>query len=378
MQRRFWYICLITGFALLLNPIDLMQLQFLHAGVGDAILLTFNDNKGHVRNILIDGGTAETYAYKDKKDQLTYGAFGELVEHIRSTEQKIDLLILTHVDNDHIGGLTAWFEEDKTATDLIGRVLFNSGKLIQQYFEQSDILENHLSLTPTYLGTDTGINEGVTFEGVISEAKIWQESIVKQGQTIDFYDVQLKILSPNDEALTKLLGKWTKIAPESLTAHAKDYKKTLKDHVSGDKFIKDYTEHNGSSIAFILNYKGEDVLFLADAHPDKVAEGLKTFGYSAENKLECSIIKIAHHGSKYNTSPELLQLIDAPVYVISSDGSESSPHKQCLARLIEVKQSLSLYFNYPELAEAIFQEQDFIDYPGLKILPADHQFTIGK
>lgn len=353
-----------------------MRTQFLPAVNGDAIWINFFGEDGQTKNIIIDGGTSDTYCQKDKKGKIIFGALAEAIEFIRDKEQKIDLLILTHVDNDHIQGLTTWFENDPLATDLIGTVLFNSGQLIFDYFKKPDILENHLKLTPSYL-TDTGIEEGVTFEKKIKKAKIWTEKLVKVGQTIDFYGVQLRILSPDDSGLEALLTKWSDEAPESITSRATDYKPSLLSHLETDRFSKDRSVHNGSSIAFILTYKTKHMLFLADAHPDKIIKGLKNFGFSEDNKLQCEFVKMAHHGSKYNTKKELLRLFEAPIYVISSDGSGSAlPHKQCLARLIDEKKSLSLYFNYDHLADEIFSRDDLAAFPNLKILPITHEFLI--
>jgi beta-lactamase superfamily II metal-dependent hydrolase len=353
-----------------------MHIKFLPAANGDSIWISFADDNNQNRNIIIDGGTAATYCEKDKKGKSDLGAFGDVVEFIRGQDQKIDLLILTHVDNDHIKGITTWFENDPQATDLIGTVLFNSGQLIFDYFKKPDILENHIQLTPSYL-TDTGIIEGVTFEKTIRDAGIWTRKIIKTGEVISFHGVELRILSPDDSGLESLLTKWEEKAPESLTSRRTDYKPSLLAHIENDRFEKDTSIHNGSSIAFILTFKGRNLLFLADAHPEKIITGLNYFGFTEENKLECEFVKMAHHGSKYNTKVELLRLIDSSIYVISSDGSGSAlPHKQCIARLLNEKTKLSLYFNYAHLAEEIFSKEDHVAFPNLEILPMDHEFII--
>ncbi|MDR0824203.1 MAG: hypothetical protein LBN74_03865 [Prevotella sp.] len=69
----------------------------------------------------------------------------QLVLCIKSQNEFIDLLILTHVDDDHIGGVLKWFEQDVDAKDLVKKVWFNSGRLIFEYFKQIEIEENFLS-----------------------------------------------------------------------------------------------------------------------------------------------------------------------------------------------------------------------------------------
>jgi len=354
-----------------------MQVFFLKAFHGDAIWITYHDSEKLPRNILIDGGPTATYGEKDKKGKIEPGDLAKTIDFIRKKKQKIDLLILTHVDNDHIQGLLAWFEEDLNATNLVDKVWFNSGKLIFNYFDVPDIIENHITLSLTE-DTDTAIKEGVTFEKIIKCAKKWDEKIIKQGSTIELPELTFRIISPDDDGLQALLHKWEIKAPESLTAGKKDYKISIEDHIKADKYSKDPSVHNGSSIAFILTYREKNMLFLADAHPSKAIDGLRYFGYSKENPLLCEFVKIAHHGSKYNTNYELLELFNSPIYVVSSDGSDHSPYKQCLARFINAKENPGFYFNYPKLAGQIFLEEDFKKFPDFSIIPADHKFIINE
>jgi glyoxylase-like metal-dependent hydrolase (beta-lactamase superfamily II) len=89
-----------------------MEFKLLQANNGDAIHLRTKDEKGRFYNILIDGGTVETYSYKNKKGKSEPGELKQLIEHIKKQNEFIDLLILTHVDDDHIGGILRWFEQD--------------------------------------------------------------------------------------------------------------------------------------------------------------------------------------------------------------------------------------------------------------------------
>lgn len=89
-----------------------MEFKLLLANNGDAIHLRTKDEKERFYNILIDGGTVETYSYKNKKGKSEAGELKQLIEHIKKQNEFIDLLILTHVDDDHIGGILRCFEQD--------------------------------------------------------------------------------------------------------------------------------------------------------------------------------------------------------------------------------------------------------------------------
>ncbi len=326
-----------------------MKIKLLKAFNGDAILISFKEN-GNVRNILIDGGMPATYLQKGKNGKLVYGELKETVDKIRENNEKIDLLVLTHVDDDHIGGVLKWFEKDKEAHKIIGKVWFNSGRLISEYFDEQEIAENLLEIPDE--STLTSIGQGVRFEDYIEEKEIWDRSIIIALEYFEYLGVKFKILSPSPDKLKLLLGKWEKEKPESLdtSADKNDYELTLTEHIKKDKFIEDQAVHNGSSIAFIMTFDKKNFVFLADAHPTVVVNSLKAFGYSKEKPLNAELVKISHHGSKANTNVELLELIKTNKYVISTNGDKHvHPHKQYLARLASVNDNCEVYFNYPEM-----------------------------
>jgi hypothetical protein len=60
-------------------------------------------------------------------------------------------------------------------------------------------------------------------------------------------------------------------------------------------------------------------------------------------------IKLSHHGSLRNTSPELLNLIDSPRYFISSNGERHNhPDVEVIKAIVDRPTHLhrNLYFNY--------------------------------
>ncbi|MFA7378963.1 MAG: MBL fold metallo-hydrolase [Bacteroidia bacterium] len=343
-----------------------MKIKFLKAFNGDAILISFKES-GETRNILIDGGMPATYVQKGKNGKLEYGELKETVDKIRENGQKIDLLVLTHVDDDHIGGVLKWFEKDKEAHKIIGQVWFNSGRLISEYFDEQEIEENLLEIPDE--STLTSIGQGVKFEDYIEENGIWDRSIVVALEYFEYLGIKFKILSPSPDKLKLLLGKWEKEKPESLdtSADKNDYGLTLTEHIEKDKFKEDPAVHNGSSIAFIMTWEKKNFVFLADAHPTVVINSLKALGYSKEKPLNAELVKISHHGSKANNSVEMIELIKTNKYVISTNGDKHAhPNKQFLARLASVNDSCEVYFNYPDQIEQIFKTKDRSDFPNFK------------
>ncbi len=340
-----------------------MKIKFLKAFNGDSILISYKEGQ-KLRNILIDGGMPATYVQKGKNGKLEYGELKETVDKISKNDEKIDLLVLTHVDDDHIGGVLKWFEKDKEAHKIIGQVWFNSGRLISEYFDEQEIAENLLEIPDE--STLTSIGQGVKFEDYIEENGIWDRSIVVALEYFEYLGIKFKILSPSPDKLKLLLGKWEKEKPESLdtSADKNDYDLTLTEHIAKDKFKEDTAVHNGSSIAFIMTFEKKNFVFLADAHPSVVVNSLKAFGYTKEKPLNAELVKISHHGSKANNSVEMLELIKTNKYVISTNGDKHAhPNKQFLARLASINENCEVYFNYPEQIEQIFKPKDRSDFP---------------
>ncbi len=348
-----------------------MKFKFLEANNGDAILIHFAEGINK-RNILIDGGTGNTYSQKLRGKPTPKDLCKEL-KTIKDKGEHIDLLVLTHVDDDHIGGILKWFSKDKDALDLIKNVWFNSGRTIKKELESDYQREydNSIEFDDTS-SLNTSIGQGVKFEDIIqSKTGIWDERIIKAGQNLSLFGIEFQILSPDEERLKDLLGKWEKEKPDSLdtASHKNDYDKTLTQHIQDDVFEEDSSKHNGSSISFILTYKNKNYLFLADSFPTIVASSLEKLGYSEQSPLTCEFVKVSHHGSKANNSYELLRLIDSKKYIISTNGEKHShPNKQLLARLINHNNNCEIYFNYPRLIEDIFLKEDYESFPVFKAL----------
>jgi hypothetical protein len=170
--------------------------------------------------------------------------------------------------------------------------------------------------------------------------------------------LMFNFLSPDNTRLERFLKEWKKKEPGKLTGAKKDdYYKPIDEFIRDDEFEEDTALPNGTSIAFLLTWHDKNFLFLADAHPSVIQESLESKNYSEKNKISCEIVKVAHHGSKANSSPDLLKLIDSKNYIISTNGDKDQhPHKQFLARLINLKKNCKIYFNYEERSENILKQ----------------------
>lgn len=355
-----------------------MKIKFLKADNGDSILISLLDSFGVNKNILIDGGIKKTYKTdKGPKGKPEFGELKTVIDTIRDNDKCIDLLIITHIDEDHIGGIIKWFDDDKNAYKLIKEVWFNSGKGIATFLKQSENKDLEHLINPDK-STLTSINQGIDFSKYITEKGILFTDIILQENVLKRFGYDFKILSPNKSKLEILLKKW-KIKDPNLNTSSKpkpnDYAKTIKEHLVNDIFSEDNAYPNGSSIAFILSKNEDNFLFLGDSHPSVIVEGLNRFNYSEDTKLIAKFVKLSHHGSKGNTNVELLKCINSKNYIVSTNGSgDQHPNKQLLSRLIKENEDCNIYFNYKERMEMIFSEQDKVDYPNFNPIAITNEF----
>ena len=341
-----------------------MYLKVLEAKNGDSLLISV-ESDGKQRNLLIDGGPKAAYKHQHLKGDLH-----RTLTQLKDKGERIDILILTHVDDDHIGGLLEGFKHNELLTELVDKVWFNSGRSIHQAFDQVEDASNFIMFDNVRTGTDTdnqtSIRQCVRFEDTITQLDIWDEQLIEAGQFHDFYGVKITILSPGRSNLKKMLGKWTREAPSSLTsASKKDYGQSFEKLLEDDVFERDSAAPNGSSIAMLLEHDESSILLLADAHDNVVQASIRAledkYGnlYSEENPLKVDYVKLSHHGSQYNTSPDFLRLLSTNNFIVSTDGTRYGlPNKKTFARIAECHAGATFWFNYPSLIKQIFTKNE--------------------
>jgi beta-lactamase superfamily II metal-dependent hydrolase len=60
-------------------------------------------------------------------------------------------------------------------------------------------------------------------------------------------------------------------------------------------------------------------MFLGDGAPIIVKDKLLSIGYSSEKPIKVDLIKLTHHGSKFNICNELIEMIVCDNFIISSN-----------------------------------------------------------
>jgi glyoxylase-like metal-dependent hydrolase (beta-lactamase superfamily II) len=330
-----------------------IAVKILQADHGDAIAIRVTSSTGDSPyNILIDGGPSSCFEL-DNGFGPEPGPLKRWLDSLCAKNQKVDLVVLTHVDDDHIGGLLRAYEDNRYKEVFKNEIWFNSGKLIAKELCE-DVPPNSDMMLNTSSGQYTSIGQGVTFDQRLNDWHKSRRQLVEAGQKISFSHGTIRILSPSKQSLKKLLKKWEREKPSDLTSTSNDYEKSFLDLGKDDRFKEDASTPNGSSIAFLIESGESKALFLGDALPSTICHSLDLLGYTEQNPLKVKLCKVAHHGSKANLNEKLLSLIRADQYVISTDGSRHGlPNKQALARIRRFSPLSCILFNYPKLIDQI-------------------------
>ncbi len=339
-----------------------IKLKILPVFQGDAIVIDCiqDDFK-----IMVDTGTKRAYSR------------GILKSEIDKTD-KFDLLILTHTDEDHIGGLIKYFEDREREKNVFKKVWFNSGKVIKENSIKTKEPAPEILLDDS-ADLNLSIKQGISLESKLSAVGLDSKELTNSGEIRSFNNIKITVLSPEIDDLKEFYDNWELEKESQLeVTKANDYHKLIEDLLQ-NQYLEEGTLANKTSIAFILSYSGKNILMMGDAYPSVLEKNLRKLGFDENQKLELDLVKISHHGSKNGMSPTLLEIIDCKNFVISTNGSNGLPFKECLARIVAHRNDkIRLYFNYKnDVTENIFSQQDFINFNfEMQYLTQDNNYTI--
>lgn len=318
----------------------MFEIEMLPAREGDALWLRYGDPDAP-RQILIDCGRAATFA--DIKARLM-----DLPENQRTFE----LFVITHVDRDHIEGALKLLADPDLGLKF-KQIWFNGydhlkgAKLEAFGAVQGEKLSAALLLRKEQWNASFD-------RGPVSVAADGSLPVV----TLDG-GMTLTVLSPDAEKLAKLVDQWQdecKAAgiQEGIEARIKEVEGLEwfgavpdVESLTADPLAADTTLPNGTSIALLAEHDGIRVLLGADAHPDRLTASLQAL-LPHGGKLALNAFKLPHHGSSGNISQALLELVDCPRYLISTNGSYfKHPTPKAIARVVKYGgPGKTLYFNY--------------------------------
>jgi len=329
----------------------IFRIEMLPALHGDCLFIEYGDNS-HPRRLLIDGGPIGAY-----------DALEARITAMPAGDRRIELVVMTHVDTDHLEGLVRLFA-NKPLPVHVQDVWFNGWKHLEEAHgllggNQGEFLSALLvrRLRPEQWNGAFG-----------GKAVVVSDNAPLPELTLDG-GLKLTLLSPTPSTLDKMRTAWKEdlgpaVRPGDLDSAWQRLAKR-KVYLPGkgllgsspeldallEKQIKvDQAAANGSAIAFLAELEERSCLFLADAHHKVISSSLKRLlEQRGQTRLKVSAVKVAHHGSAGNISDELLGLIESPRFLFSTNGAIfKHPDKEAVQRVIarSVHPQPLLSFNY--------------------------------
>ncbi|WP_415302015.1 AVAST type 1 anti-phage system MBL fold metallo-hydrolase Avs1a [Alcaligenes sp. SJTW-7] len=361
----------------------MFRLKMYPAKNGDSFLVNADGTY-----ILIDAGFASTYQDFIATD----------LELLAKEGGRLDLVVCTHIDADHIGGLLEFFSlngtPDKRGIE-VDAVWHNSLRSLPSTpTAQSDGLYDQVVLEAIrrrgFQGVATSSPNPISARQGSSLAKLlrqygytWNSGdgtscISENDSPVSLpNNVGVQVIGPRTVRLEKLRDFWLREVrklgykgssqpsdllddayemwcatlppppiPQVTPISANSSRRLV------DVYAPDASIPNGSSIALLIFNENTRLLFLGDAWAEDVVDRLKALQPTAD-PLIFDAIKVSHHGSLHNTSVELLSIADSPCFLISSDGSRHGhPDFEVLTEIVDRPAPFKrqLFFNYETAA----------------------------
>ncbi len=342
-----------------------IEIVLFPAKSGDCILIRYL-KEGF--NVLIDGGFGCTYHQYLKPYLLKIAKDGA----------HLNLIIVTHIDRDHINGIKQFLRDNGAANSPkiihVDEIWFNGfrnmpikGKGDYKEIPYSELghLQNMASANSE---SDGDITENISYregnclaEIIAKNGYVWNNSFSKavavdDKSHVEFGNIHIEILNPLMEDLNNLAENWIgelrrrcrrvvignnhlfDRAFEGCFLYDNEYEshtETISYH-NDSKVIdwkkeadkkddsRDESVQNLSSIAVLFRYGGITLLFPGDCPIYKIKDKLP-------KKL--TVVKLPHHGSGKSNEKDFIRNREVEYYLISTDGSYGHPSKMIVANI---------------------------------------------
>ena len=237
-----------------------MKIKNLSKGQEDFFIITIEKEEMQEINILVDGGKSGSRCVK---------------ETIESGVKKIDYIVLTHIDSDHIQGLLMLLKKYENYNDTIiiynkfinGLISYRQAEKFEKLIEKKEIIVSYKEYQD---------NSGmINFLSVNQRKKL----------VLDNKKVYFTFLSPDQDKVKNLYDYYSYYIEK------------------GKKRTDDAEIVNRSSIMFILEYQKKSILMTGDGYISDILQSIEQLADPKETVqpiIHFDLIKLPHHGSTKN------------------------------------------------------------------------------
>jgi len=324
------------------------EINMVNVKDGDAIILMIEKEERKAL-IVIDGGYKKYYGNIKRRLEEVLPRFGN----------KIDLLVCTHYDNDHLSGVENIIEDYHSIIQeiWIHKVEHSLGK-------QEQYLKEEISRLQGIRDDDKSFKEFSAFESkdfvleaykdlvrVVEKIRAYGlEDITKEATrgvvlagfeefsvispTKEYYNSYLDDLKDEKyikETQTLILERQSELKITTLSEIWEEEIETSNPCENLEKSSDGVSATNMVSIVTLLKFGDRKLLFTGDS-------GIESFtdqGLLEKNIKDLEFLDLSHHGSRKNTSKELLEHFNPEVVFVSAKSDKNRPSKNIVRYLNE-------------------------------------------
>jgi hypothetical protein len=343
----------------------IFSLEALPAHKGDCLILHYGEAPG--RLILIDGGPSDTY-HPHLRPRLEELRTERGLSDFDSLD--LDMVMVSHVDDDHIHGILELAVELHEAVAAQQPVRYRIGTLWHNSFD--DIIGNDempsaaAAFAQTASVGDSGDIAGLGHDESKILASVGQgrelrdeasfldwplnvpaDGLLRAGaetrDPFDFFDpLEIVLVGPLEAEIARLQKKHDAFLKQKGLGRS--------DPAAALAAFTDRSAANLASIVVLVRMGSKSILLTGDARGDKVLKGLEAQGLMERGgTLEVDILKVMHHGSDRNATEGFFEQVRARHYVFSGNGEHGNPERGCLEMLFDARPEggFDLWFTYP-------------------------------
>lgn len=323
-------------------------LEALRARHGDSLLLHYGTDD-EPRLVVIDGGPTGVYgdALKPRLEEVraAYEQAGALGD---DGELAPKLLMVSHIDDDHIRGLLDLTDEllsnQQRAPWIRPEVLWHNsfetltGDEGEALSLGDDDEVRSLSTSPA---VPTGLRQSAAVVASVKQGarlredaellgwrvnRPFPEGLVRApeqgGEPVGLGDgLTLRVLAPRTDQIEGLRKEW------------REQMERLRKKQASPAQVAEYLDespYNLSSIVCLAEHGDRRMLLTGDARGDHVLDALDAAGVTDQGRIHVDVLKLPHHGSIRNVDEDFFERITADHYVASGDGRHDNPERATL------------------------------------------------
>lgn len=360
-------------------PNRIFKVEVLRARKGDCSLLHYGTTQ-KPGLALIDGGPDDVYQpfLRPRLEELR-------AERGLADDEPliVNLMMLSHIDDDHVAGLLELTQElleakkndgprfvrildlwhntfddivENDAGELAGAVKTHFGPAALNGGLPANVLDQlQDSAAPAVADTVmviASVPQGRQLRGDAKSLEI--ERNIEVGDGLIVATDQRKQLDMGNELKFTIVGPMLPEVKKLQTL----VRAWLKDHPEAQERVTasalaslaDASPTNLSSIVVFAEAHGKLILYTGDALGDKILKGLELVGLVAKGgSIHLDVLKGQHHGSDRNFTPEFFKRVTAEHYVFSGNGENGNPERNTLKMVADARgdDDYTIHLTYP-------------------------------